>query len=354
MAKVSIITPVHNDEAWLGRAIESVRAQTHGDWELIIVDDGSTDSSLAIAQGKAAADGRIVVVAQERRRSGAARNAGLDRATGEWVLFLDSDDTLEPQALEVLLAAADRYGVDHVIGGDHVVMTTDETRTAVDSEMFGAPEEDYLFFMRDFDVAAEFLVNTCGPLLYCIWGRLYKLQIIRDFDLRFTVDVPVMEDVNWTFSYLYYCDGCVCVNECLYNYFREADKDDAGCHSYIPQFLCFDKPLQSFQRMVYKFGWPEGFVHEMYDRLATQFLNYTSKLFNENAQLTEDERRVYVRHLTDTYTWRWHCHALADSSPFWAGERALLDSGYDEAAYQMLKQKMDEEGLPFTGGANIR
>ncbi len=354
MSKVSIITPFCNSEAWIGRAIESVLAQTHDDWQLILIDDGSTDGGSAIAAEYADRDERIELHRQERRGAGAARNCGLDHVEGEWVLFLDADDTIDPRALEVMLTAADRYDVDHVIGGDHVVMTTDETRTEIDSELFGAPERDYLFAVSDFEEASEFLVNTCGPLLYCIWGRLYKTQIIRDFDLRFTVDTPIMEDVNWTWCYLYYCDRCVCVNECLYNYYREADKDDAGCHDYIPQFLCFDKPLQSFQRMVYKFGFSDTCQATMYERLATQFLNYTSKLFNDNAGIDEDERRRYVRNLTDTYAWRWYCHVLADVSPFWAGERALLDSGYDEAAYQMLKQKMAEEGLPFTGKDNIR
>jgi glycosyltransferase involved in cell wall biosynthesis len=365
MPKVSIITPFYNARTWLGRAIESVQAQTLDDWELLLVNDGSTDDSPDIVRSYAAADQRVILIDAPHEGTGAARNRALRQMTGEYCLFLDADDTLAPKALEIMVRDMEENDADHVIGGDHVIMTTDETRTAISSEMnCAAKHGDYVFNMRDldkpdssvgFDHIGEYIIDCGGPLFYCIWGRLYKTQIIRDFDLRFMTGFPVMEDVNWTFSYLYFCDKpIVLTKECLYNYYREWDKDDAGCHEYIDQFLCFDAPLQSFQRIAYKFGYSEEYCHIVWERLSVQFLNYSSKVFNDNAHLTEEERKVHVRRMADTYTWRWHCHHLADVSPFWKGELGLLDSGYDEAIYQLLKKKMADEGLPFKGGDNIR
>lgn len=363
MSKVSVITPFKNAQDWLGRAVESVIAQTHEDWELLLVNDGSHDDSASIANEYAAREPRISVHHKESIGVGAARNTGIEHMVGDYCLFLDADDTLEPNALEVMVCAMEENDLDHVIGGDHIVMTTDETRTEVASEMFCAPEEDYIFNVADLDkpsmgfpYTGEYIIEGCGgPLFYCIWCRLYKTSIIRDFDLKFKTDFPIMEDVNWTFTYLYHCNKPVMITkECLYNYYREWNKDDAGCRDYIDQFLCFDAPLQSFQRMAYKFGYSEEYCHIMWERLSVQFLNYTSKLFNDNANLTEDERKDHVRRMTDTYVWRWHCMHLAESSKFWKSALNMLDSGYDDAIYYLLKQKMAEEGLPFKGGDNIR
>jgi hypothetical protein len=163
-----------------------------------------------------------------------------------------------------------------------------------------------------------------------------------------------MEDVNWTFTYYYCCDRVMVTKECLYNYYREADKDDAGYHKFVDQFLCFDAPLQSFQRMVYKFGYSPRYQDIMTQRLSEQLLNYTSKVFNDNAGLSEDERCEHVSRLTDTFVWRWHCQNLASKSAFWKSELDLLDSGDHLKQYQLLKQKMADEGLPYTGKGNIR
>ena len=362
MATVSVITPFKNAENWLSRAIESVIDQTSQDWELLLVNDGSSDNSASIADNYAAQDTRIKVLHKDASGVGHARNTGLANMTGEYCLFLDADDALAPTAIEIMVHAMEEHDLDHVIGGDHIIMTTDETRTAIASEMYCAPQEDYIFKVADLDKPSmgfahtgEYIIETGGPLFYCIWCRLYKTQIIRDFDLQFKTDFPIMEDVNWTFSYLYYCNKPVMITkECLYDYYREWDKDDAGCRAYVDQFLCFDAPLHSFQRLAFKFGYSEEYLKIVWERLSVQFLNYSSKLFNDNANLTEEERIEHVGRMADTYAWRWHCMHLCDISAFWNGAKNLLDTGYNEAVYYLLKQKMAEEGLPFKGGDNIR
>ena len=97
---VSIITPLYNNKRYVAQTIESVIAQTHTQWEMIIVDDGSTDGSENIAQQYAQQDHRIIVIQQEHKGSAAARNEGIRQAKGRYIALLDSDDLWEPKFLE--------------------------------------------------------------------------------------------------------------------------------------------------------------------------------------------------------------------------------------------------------------
>lgn len=90
--KISAIVPVYNSEKYVEQCIESILSQTYQDWELILVDDGSKDNSLSILQEYANRDTRIHVIHQENKGPGIARNVGVDYATGDYIVFIDSDD----------------------------------------------------------------------------------------------------------------------------------------------------------------------------------------------------------------------------------------------------------------------
>lgn len=114
MNKVSVIIPIYNVEKYIRRALDSLLAQTHQDWEAILVDDGSTDGSGRIARHYCDKDKRFVLVRQENQGQGAARNNALKSASGDYVMYLDPDDSFHPQAMELCVAAALRDGSDMV------------------------------------------------------------------------------------------------------------------------------------------------------------------------------------------------------------------------------------------------
>ena len=108
MMKVSIVIPVYNAERYLGRCLDSVLAQTLRDIEVICIDDGSTDSSPTILEKHRSADGRIRIIHQENSGQGAARNRGIDAATGDFICFVDADDALaDADALRSLVTEMD-------------------------------------------------------------------------------------------------------------------------------------------------------------------------------------------------------------------------------------------------------
>lgn len=113
--KVTVIVPVYNVEEYLERCVASILNQSMGEFELILVDDGSTDSSGRICDSLAEMDGRIRVIHQENKGLGGARNTGIEEANGAYLMFVDSDDTLLPHALEQLLNRAEQSGAEMVI-----------------------------------------------------------------------------------------------------------------------------------------------------------------------------------------------------------------------------------------------
>ena len=113
--RVSIIIPVYNTREYLAATLDSVLAQTYGDFELIIVNDGSTDGSQSVIDSYCVRDKRIVAITTKNQGPSKARMEGLAIAKGEYVQFLDSDDTLVPDAIEQLVGVADASGADMVI-----------------------------------------------------------------------------------------------------------------------------------------------------------------------------------------------------------------------------------------------
>lgn len=124
---VSIVMPAYNVDRFVAEAIESVLAQTYERWQLVVVDDGSTDGTASIISRFV--DPRILVVRQTNGGLTAARNTGLGKAAGEWILFFDSDDLLQPDALDVLVRASRPAGGERpaVVYGDYLRIAEDGT-----------------------------------------------------------------------------------------------------------------------------------------------------------------------------------------------------------------------------------
>ena len=115
MSKLSVIIPVYKVEAYLDRCVESVLAQTHTDLEIFLVDDGSPDNCPQMCDQWAKIDARIRVIHKENGGQGSARNMALDVMTGDFVLFIDSDDIVHPQMCELLLAVMREEGSDLIL-----------------------------------------------------------------------------------------------------------------------------------------------------------------------------------------------------------------------------------------------
>lgn len=177
---VSIIVPVYNAEKYLKECIDSILAQTYSDFELICVDDGSTDSSLGILKNYQKKDKRVQVYTQKNQYAGIARNNGLAHASGKYVLFLDSDDFFEKTLIEKTVMTAEKNDADIVLFSadyfNHVNQTFEDAPWELWIEMLPQVDAFNLLDMQD----NIFQMTGSAP-----WNKLFKKNFIIDNDISF-------------------------------------------------------------------------------------------------------------------------------------------------------------------------
>ncbi len=170
--RITVIIPAYNIEAYLGKCLEGVLAQTCRELEIILVDDGSTDGTGAVCDAFAARDERIRVIHQSNGGLSRARNAALETANGDWIAFVDGDDLIPPEACEKLLSCGEKTGADLVIG-QRIKFTGNSPAPAPaekkEPELLKAEEALLRIFYRRLPCYA--------------WGKLYRRRLFDN--LRF-------------------------------------------------------------------------------------------------------------------------------------------------------------------------
>ena len=217
MKTVSIIIPIYNTGASLVKCLDSVMVQTVTDWECLMIDDGSTDDSPALIDSYASRDERFVAIHKKNGGVSSARNVGLDRADGDWIVFLDSDDALKPNHIEAMLYAVDKE-IDIVFTG----FEQKECGQIINSHTY----TDNIYINKE--GIASFLDNT-DVLQYMIpWDRMYRRSIICDYGVRFDENLSLSEDRLFCYNYLLHTRGVVTIAERTYIH----DVSDSNSLSY--------------------------------------------------------------------------------------------------------------------------
>lgn len=207
--KISVVVPVYNVEDYLGKCLDSILEQTLTDIEIICVNDGSTDSSLSILQAYEKKDNRIVVVNQKNQGLGAARNAGIAKAQGIYIGFVDSDDFIDPTMFEKLYAKAKEFDSDVVLTNINLYYTD-----SGECVLF----RDDAFYAR-MSKAKYFTVMEHPHILQFIgvWDRIYRRTFLEEHQLLNPVN-RIYEDVLFTVQTSVFAERISVVNEPLYYY----------------------------------------------------------------------------------------------------------------------------------------
>lgn len=196
MSKVSVVVPIYNVEQYLNKCIESIVDQTYEDLEIILVDDGSTDSSPSICDEWKKKDKRVVVIHKENGGLSSARNAGLEVATGDYIMFEDSDDWLELDIVEKCVARIENDKSDLVIFGYKKV---DENGKVLGDFTFG--NDTYTKEEMSSQLHKRILEMSFGYA----WNKLYRLSVIKESGLTNDGSIIDREDLYFNlqlFKYL--------------------------------------------------------------------------------------------------------------------------------------------------------
>ena len=205
---LSVIVPVYNVEAYLFRCVDSILGQTYSDLEVILVDDGSKDTSGRICDDYAAKDSRVRVIHKENGGLSSARNAGLDEARGEYIAFVDSDDWIEAEAYEHMLTLAEKYGVQLVCGGRFDVNgKTGERKVGL------CPQKEECISGEEL-AGRIFLWDNCDS---SACDKLYHASLLEDF--RFPLG-KVCEDVPVTYKIVLKAGQVAMSDRPFYNYYH--------------------------------------------------------------------------------------------------------------------------------------
>lgn len=190
--KVSIIMPVYNSEKYVGKAIESVLNQTFREFELLLIDDGSTDRSGSICDEYGTADSRVKVVHQSNRGISCARNCGIDLAVGEYIGFIDNDDFYYKDYIKDNYVLGSQYNAD-VVRFDRLRVRTFENSPKQIKDISGTRGmfeigENVSILKKDELIKQYSKIKKSGAL-YGVWNALYKRSFLNEHNLRFNEEI---------------------------------------------------------------------------------------------------------------------------------------------------------------------
>ena len=205
---ISIILPARNSADYLNRCIDSVISQKYTGWELIIINDGSTDNTHDTAAGYCEKEPRITLYDLDGAGVSAARNLGLDKARGSYVSFLDSDDLIAPDYLSGLIESCEKENAD--IAQSSFFYSYPDGRNVKDTEAVSA-----VFSGRE-EILNAYFSGMIGKVNLACWGKLYRSDLVRD--VRFDETLKIQEDAFFTFRCCMKATKIVCSDAPRYYY----------------------------------------------------------------------------------------------------------------------------------------
>lgn len=280
---ISIIIPVYNAEDNLRNCIQSVINQTYTELEIIIINDGSTDESGFICKEYKDKYSNIIFIDQNNRGVSYSRNEGIEASSGEYITFVDSDDYIENNYIEVLYTNMKKYDTDLVIGS---------YRRVVDLEI-QARTREYMCIEREWTIR-EFLKEISlflndmlvqGPCF-----KLFKANLIKDNKIIFSEDLDFGEDTLFIYNYLRYVKKIYTTNQVIYNYVLN-NIDTLSTKVRANKYEIFIKVYNELENLLKKF--------EVYTEKNEKFINncICNQLIYLNRDLikiSKNERKVLI------------------------------------------------------------
>lgn len=269
--KVSIIVPIYNAEKTLHRCVNSILNQDYIDFELLLIDDGSKDSSGAICDEYAAKDARVRVIHKENSGVSASRNLALNEAKGEYLQFLDADDWITPNATRLLVESAVLNGCDMVISDFYRVIGERLSHK-------GSIDEDGVLTREEF---ANLMMENPADFYYgVLWNKLYSRAIIEKNQLRMDPKISWCEDFMFNLEYIRHCENIFVLQVPIYYYVKTKG-------SLVSQGMSLTKTIKTKMMVLeyYTDFYKQVLSEEEYEKKRLQIYSYLMDMASDETVL---------------------------------------------------------------------
>jgi glycosyltransferase involved in cell wall biosynthesis len=334
MAKISIIVPIYNVEKYICDCVESLQNQTLKDIEMILVDDGTPDNSGDIIDEYAKNDTRIKIIHKKNQGVSAARNEGLLAATGEYVIFCDSDDMMEPDACEKLYNAGEKYNADIVIGDVYRIIEGEKKYAQFFKHEFNTEDRKILDDLIRVDFSRKYCHDAPdeGPAFGYggPWNKAVKRSFLNEKEIQFDVSLEgIFDDILFT-AYIYAeAKSVVYIIEPIYDY---RILEGSVTRSYKNNIIEINKAIfKAWNIFLNRYG-ADGRFNSAYNALVIRRLKGTlgTYFFNENNSRSIKEQKMKLKKLIDSEPYK---TAVRNVSP------GKLNNLYDLAVWCAAKIK---------------
>ncbi|MBC3516411.1 glycosyltransferase family 2 protein [Neobittarella massiliensis] len=310
---ISIIIPAYNCGTSIRETLESILSQQMKNYELLIINDGSTDNTEEILSEYEAEDHRIRVKTIENVGPANARNVGISLAQGDYIMFVDSDDTLQPNTLDVIEKILCEQSLDLIIFGFYI-------RNTIENQVFkySAPE---CFLSDEQAIIAAFPTLYFDNLLNQIWNKVYRADLIRSKNIVF-LDYRYGEDRLFVLDVLRQCRKVQVLEKCYYNYFMRA-KQSLVTAFYDKKALVCNLIDRKVKQLITPFEIikPEDLKQIRY-MYVKSMLSCITNLFSPSCPYTKKEKNEALRellsssYLQEELTKYQRCHFITDITAF--------------------------------------
>lgn len=271
---VSVIIPVYNVATYLEKCIESVIAQTYENIQIILINDGSTDNSKKICEKYALLDNRIDVIEQKNEGVSSARNKGLEHVKGKYICFVDSDDYVEHNFIEVLVDNLKNNQMS-ICGFDEIVNKKEVLQTFGEIQKMNQEEALYQLLLED---------SFRGYL----WNKLFVTQIVKEYGICFEKDISVWEDVLFVFQYMLHIEKIVYDPKPLYNYVFHEKSASHGEKDFFKAYSAIEAKKKMLKLV-------PGTYNKVIIQLKARFLTSALNILRMDAIMHDRKNKTYCK-----------------------------------------------------------
>ena len=279
MPLLSVIVPIYNKETYLSICIDSILEQSFANFELLLINDGSSDGSLAICKSYEKKDKRIKVYDKENGGASSAKNFGIKRANGVFCSFVDADDYIDKDFFRNLINKIENNKIDLAIGN---VLFVDENKNT--TRNINLVEGD--FSLRDF--FSFFPLYMPNAIIGAPWNKIYRVSILKKNNILFDESITNNEDLHFNINYFYFCKSVSVVGYPLYHYINHCGTSLS--RKYISNL--FDIYLLSFNKMcafLESINMLESNKKFYYSYFAKQIINAVDNACKDNGKQKKDK-----------------------------------------------------------------